>query len=46
MDTRTITFDQLPGGNFVGGGNDTLALSGNRDDFFDLTQATFSGFST
>ncbi|NIX75458.1 cadherin domain-containing protein [Microvirga terricola] len=46
MAIRTVTFDQLPGGKFVGGGADTLALSGNSTDMFDLTQAEFSGFTT
>ncbi len=46
MAIRTITVEQLTGGNFVGGGNDTLMLSGERHSYFDLTKATFSGFST
>jgi len=46
MAIRTVTIEQLPAGNFVGGGNDTLALSGDEFTLFDLTQANFSGFST
>ncbi len=46
MATRIVTFEQLKGGTFIGGGNDTLALSGSQSDTFDLTQATISGFTT
>lgn len=45
MATRTITVDQLAGGNFVGGGDDTLFLSGDWRQIFDLTKANFSGFT-
>jgi Ca2+-binding RTX toxin-like protein len=45
MATRMITVDQLPGGNFVGGGNDTLFLSGVWLQTFDLSVATFSGYT-
>ena len=45
MATRTITVDQLPGGNFVGGGDDTLFLSGDWRQIFDLTLANFTGFT-
>src|SRR6478609_5036353 len=46
MATRTVRFDELANGNFVGGGNDTLALSGTWPQQFDLTQATFTGYKT
>src|SRR5688572_21990777 len=45
MATRVITVDQLPGGNFIGGGDDTLFLSGDWRQIFDLTKATFTGFT-
>ncbi|MGO4388317.1 hypothetical protein AB4Y85_12325 [Microvirga sp. 2YAF29] len=44
MATRVVTVDQLNGGEFVGGGSDTLYLSGTRYEIFDLTKATFSGY--
>ncbi len=40
-----VTVDQIPGGNFVGGGNDTLFLSGVQFQTFDLSVATFSGYT-
>ena len=46
MATRTVFADQLNGGNFVGGGNDTLFLSGASSQTFDLRNTTFSGYST
>ncbi len=45
MATKMITSDQLAGGNFVGGGSDTLFLSGVQFQIFDLSVATFSGFT-
>ncbi|MDG2571106.1 hypothetical protein P7L87_26490, partial [Vibrio parahaemolyticus] len=45
MVTKVITVDQLLGGNFSGGGNDTLFLSGVWNQTFDLSIATFSGYT-
>ena len=46
MATRTVTIDDLPNGIFIGGGADTLLLSGDPYTLFDLTQSQFSGFTT
>lgn len=46
MAILTVTPGQVTGGNFIGNGDDTLALVGTDQDYFDLTKAKFSGFSS